>query len=372
MHRLRAPRLNPNDDAVELIEWLKAPGTFVRAGEAVCVVETSKAIVEVAAEADGYLTPLARAGERVAVGAALAALTEMPDEEVGPEAPGASDGAVVARAFTRKAEIAARRLGVDLEQLAALLSGDARITEADVETVARTGGLRRAAEQTSGDLVDDVYVQRRAERVLVIGAGRAAVQVLDALSRRADQRAVAIVDDNRPAGLTVMGVPIVGPVSAAATLAAQGAFDGAIAALGTPAERAQTQAALAAEGVRFINVIDPAAIISANVTLGSGNFLSAGARLGPCATLGDGNFVSAMCSLEHHNVIGSYCHFGPAVVTSGSVTIGDRVLFGTGIHIEPDLGIGDDCIVSSGVTVTQPVPPRSSVKAQGAAIVRPR
>ena len=48
---LRASRLNPNDDALELIEWLKEPGVVVRAGEVVCVVETSKAVIEVAAEA---------------------------------------------------------------------------------------------------------------------------------------------------------------------------------------------------------------------------------------------------------------------------------------------------------------------------------
>ena len=38
--------------------------------------------------------------------------------------------------------------------------------------------------------------------------------------------------------------------------------------------------------------------------------------------------------------------------------IGDRVLFGTGIHVEPDITIGDDCVVASGVTLTQSVPPR--------------
>ena len=136
----------------------------------------------------------------------------------------------------------------------------------------------------------------------MIGAGRAAVQVLDALSRRSDQRAIGIVDDSRPAGLTVMGVPILGPVQLAVQLAADGRFDGAIAALGAPGERAAVQAELSARGVPFANVIDPAAIISSNVQLGAGNFISAGARLGPCATLGDGNFVSSMCSLEHHNV----------------------------------------------------------------------
>ena len=163
MHLLRAPRLNPNDDALDLIEWLREPGAFVRAGEAVCVVETSKAIVEVAAEADGYLMRMAEAGDKVAVGAPLAALTTSPDEEVpAGRAQRARRRGAGARAFTRKAEIAARRLGVDLAALAASLPGDERITEADVEQAARAGVARAQAEQTSGDLVDDVYPDRRA------------------------------------------------------------------------------------------------------------------------------------------------------------------------------------------------------------------
>jgi sugar O-acyltransferase (sialic acid O-acetyltransferase NeuD family) len=206
----------------------------------------------------------------------------------------------------------------------------------------------------------------------VVGAGRAAVQVLDALSRRTDQRAVAIVDENRPPGVTMMGAPVLGPVAKAVDLAADGAFDSVLVALGTPDARARVHEHLGAAGVRFANVVDPHAIVSANVRMGAGNFVSAGARLGPCVTLGDGNFVSAMCSLEHHNVVGSYCHFGPSVVTSGSVQIGDRVLFGTGIHVEPDLTIGDECIVASGVTLTRSVPARSAVKTTGAPIVRPR
>jgi len=42
---------------------------------------------------------------------------------------------------------------------------------------------------------------------------------------------------------------------------------------------------------------------------------------------------------------------GPNVVTSGCVTIGNHVRFGTGIYLEPNLQIGRNAIISSGTCV---------------------
>ena len=45
-----------------------------------------------------------------------------------------------------------------------------------------------------------------------------------------------------------------------------------------------------------------------------------------------------------------------------AVRIADRVLFGTGIHIEPWVTIGCNCIIASGVTLTQHVPDGHSAR----------
>jgi acetyltransferase-like isoleucine patch superfamily enzyme len=88
--------------------------------------------------------------------------------------------------------------------------------------------------------------------------------------------------------------------------------------------------------------------------------------------VGDNNFLSAYCSIEHHWVLGSHCSFGPAVVTSSRVRIGDRVRFGTGISVEPAIEIGQDSIIASGLALTGHIPPNSLLKAHTGYSIRPR
>ncbi|MBF0358380.1 MAG: 2-oxo acid dehydrogenase subunit E2 [Magnetococcales bacterium] len=65
------PQINVNESTVFVVEWLAAAGSHVKAGEAIVGVETSKAVVEVEAEVDGYLRHGAEVGDELAVGATL-------------------------------------------------------------------------------------------------------------------------------------------------------------------------------------------------------------------------------------------------------------------------------------------------------------
>jgi pyruvate dehydrogenase E2 component (dihydrolipoamide acetyltransferase) len=71
---LVVPQVNVNDDTVLLVRWLVASGAAVKAGDAVCDVETTKAVSEIAAPADGVLVQSIAVGTRVAVGAPIGAI----------------------------------------------------------------------------------------------------------------------------------------------------------------------------------------------------------------------------------------------------------------------------------------------------------
>ncbi len=75
----RTPRINTNDDQVQLVAWRVAPGDHVEAGEEMADVETTKAVVAVEAERSGYVSPLVAVGEIVAVGAPLAWIADSAD-----------------------------------------------------------------------------------------------------------------------------------------------------------------------------------------------------------------------------------------------------------------------------------------------------
>lgn len=75
MTEIRVPRLNANDTAYTLVEWLVADGARVAVGEAVVVVETAKATEELQSPADGYLHRSAEAGAECPVGAVIGSVT---------------------------------------------------------------------------------------------------------------------------------------------------------------------------------------------------------------------------------------------------------------------------------------------------------
>ncbi|MBX3405381.1 MAG: hypothetical protein KF869_01350 [Phycisphaeraceae bacterium] len=65
---VRVPRETVNDDVVTVQSWQRSHGDAVRKGECVVHIETSKAVLEVEAEGDGFLEVLYGAGAEVPIG----------------------------------------------------------------------------------------------------------------------------------------------------------------------------------------------------------------------------------------------------------------------------------------------------------------
>ena len=387
---IHLPQSGPNDVTATIAEWSKQPGQRVQKGEVIGSAETTKSVFDLEASAAGTFWPLAAPGSEAAVGAIIGAIggEQSSQAEAVAWLTGQSHGQVAAasipaagaagagvaqsgRPATLKAELLAQRSGIDLAQVPA--AGE-KITEADVQAYLTARSTLPAAQPSLvtsppqyADLVDDRFPANRPQRILIIGGGNGAVQIIDALARLPQQRAVAILDDNAALhGKQVAGVPILGAIdlARAAEMHAAGQFDAAVISISTsiPA-RARIFEQWKSRGIPFANVIHPSCVVGLNVTWGEGNVVMALCHFGACATIGDNNFISAFCSIEHHCTLGSHCSFGPAVVTSSRVRIGDRVRFGTGIHIEPGIQLGEDSVIASGLAITQHVPPRSLLKA---------
>jgi pyruvate/2-oxoglutarate dehydrogenase complex dihydrolipoamide acyltransferase (E2) component len=80
---ITAPRLDANDDFVSVTSILVEEGQAVKREEPLLELETTKAVMSVEAESDGYVLKLACAeGDQVAVGAVLLWFGERPDETV--------------------------------------------------------------------------------------------------------------------------------------------------------------------------------------------------------------------------------------------------------------------------------------------------
>ncbi len=358
------PMLSANEEEVTLAVWLKDEGEFVRKGQEIAQIESTKAVEDVIAEADGYLFHLVEMGQKVRIGSPFAVIAEENDSAVKDkvdiravkpetEMPGSE------RKWTKKAAIMAKKHGLDIESIPAV--GVTQV--ADVLNFVKHGARR---DEVLAEFDEDAYFGKKGERVLLLGGGRGAVQVIDAILRSDRQKVAGILDDNESLrGEKILGIEILGPISMVHELWKQKQFDSlAITFSNALDKRAALYEDLVSDGLPFTNIIDRSVQIHANGEIGSGNIIIANCRIGACAVIGNNNFLSAYVNLEHHNVLGNHCTFGPGVFTSSRVQIDDKVKFGTGIFIEPGIKIGSESIISSGSILTLDIPEKSIVKKQ--------
>lgn len=366
--------MGANDTTAIIVELTKQPGEQVRKGEVICVAETTKSIFDIEATHDGFITFLAQAGNELSVGDPVAAVCDSPTsvQEIeayiatitAPSTPSQADTAEAS--WTMKAELVARQHNIKIQQVAAAFAGK-KITEADVHKFLSAQSAK-VSSIPPRDLVNDPYPAGRVQRLVIVGGGEGAVQILDALSKIPGQQAVAIVDDNPTLqGRSVAGVPVVGPVNGEQVkqLIEEHQADGVIISVSTSIPfRQRIFDEWTTLGIPFANVIHPSVQVGINVAMGTGNVILAFCQIGPCATVGNNNFLSAYCSIEHHSTLGNHCSFGPGVITSSRANIGDRARFGTGIFIEPHISIGHDSVVGSGCILWKDVPAESVLKSK--------
>jgi acetyltransferase-like isoleucine patch superfamily enzyme len=194
------------------------------------------------------------------------------------------------------------------------------------------------------------------ERVGIIGgaSGGGALIVIESIMKTGKKRAVCIFDKS-PDFLNkeILGIPVVGNSNLINEWFELGKIDSVIIAFNRNLdERKKVFEELYTKGIPFTNIIDYSVDIRSQVNIGVGNIILGHTYIGACSELGNNNFISANVSLEHGNVLGSHCAFGPGVYTSGNVTIGNKIRFATGIFIEPGITIGDNAIIGSGNIIT--------------------
>lgn len=203
------------------------------------------------------------------------------------------------------------------------------------------------------------------KKLAIIGAGKAALQLLDTVYELKDIAPVILYDANQSVvGKKLLGIEIKNlEIENIIEDFKNKLFDEIIISFsGNILERKKWFDLLVQKELPIANIFHPTCIISNFVNIGRGNIFFANTRIGPFAHVGNNNVVSSYCSFEHHNKLGNHNTFGPSVVFSGSCTIGNEIKFGTGIYIEPKVNIGNHSIISSGCIVQRNIPENSILK----------
>ncbi|MDQ8698797.1 biotin/lipoyl-containing protein [Hyphomicrobium sp. LHD-15] len=378
IHVMRMPGVNANEDSAMLVRWIVDEGAPVKKGQLVCEIETTKSAVEVEAEADGFLVPLAPAGASQSVGVPIAVIKASLDLDhaaalAGEAGAGKSEAE---KRWTKKAAIVARRLGIDIDALAKSKPG-VTLTEADVLAAQSGAPQPSPAAATAAPVPVSLAPQpataprlafgQHFERILLIGgASGAGALAVEAILRTSHQRPGGIIDTNpKTHGQIIHGVPVLGDRTSIPALWKDGQFDGAIILFTDDIDdRTELFNSLVAAGVRMTNVIDPSVQIRTDVKMGVGNAIMSNGFIAHSVEIGNNNFFASHNVIEHHSKVGDHNAFGPRCTACGRVTIGNSIRFGMHVGIEPYLTIGDRCIIASGTTLTSSVPANTIVKAR--------
>lgn len=188
---------------------------------------------------------------------------------------------------------------------------------------------------------------KQTEGVLVVGAGGHGKVVVATL--QAAGVAVAGVLDNAPDVSTVLGVPVLGPVSLLADHAG-----GAVLGIGSNAVRQRIAEAYPA--VAWLAVIHPCACVHESADVRTGAVVFAGAVVQPGATIGAHAIVNTAATVDHDGRVGAFAHLAPGVHLSGDVRIEEGALMGVGACVAPGASVGAWSVVGAGGVVVRDVP----------------
>ncbi|WP_289663067.1 acetyltransferase [Flavobacterium panacagri] len=103
-------------------------------------------------------------------------------------------------------------------------------------------------------------------------------------------------------------------------------------------------------------IIDKTAIISRNVSIGSGTFINKNVVVNSLAKIGKNVILNTGCIIEHECTIHDAVHIAPGAVLAGNVTIGERSFVGANSVVKQGVYIGKDVIIGAGTVIITDIP----------------
>jgi sugar O-acyltransferase (sialic acid O-acetyltransferase NeuD family) len=347
--KVMVPKDTVSDETYRLLTLLHAEGAPVRKGEAICEMETSKTVIEIASPADGHIFFGWPLHADVPVGALLAVIGDgakrPADAFPSPVPAKAPESAASGKRISKSALALMAQHGLTADDFAELaVVGSAEVLSR-VDGSASDAAEARPPVMLSADLPN----------IAMLGGGGHAKMCIDLIRSTGRWNIVGILDSIQPIGSTVLGVPVIGRDGAddLARVRAAGVQDivNGVGLIERHLDRAVLNARLRAAGFRLPNMIHARAVVEPSAVLGDGNQVMAGAIVGSAARIGNGCIINSGAVVSHDARIDDDTHIAPGALLAGSVTVGERSLIGMGVTIYYRVTIGKEVIVANGCNV---------------------
>ena len=350
------PLINPNEPSARLAALFFKNGEHVLKGERLCTLETTKATVELTAEADGYLVGLhAAEGQTLQAGEILGFLAESPDW-LPPSVPSRVAPAEIRPAGVLRISQAASRLAQEHHLDLSHLSGEVFVTEKMV---------RDLMDQTVQPLTVPLAESYKPDELIVYGGGGHGKALIDLIHSLGTFSIAGILDNGIPAETSIMSIPVLGGAMLLPELRKRGLHQAAnaVGGIGNIASRITVFELLGEEGFTCPNLIHPTAFIEPSASLADAVQVMPHAYVGSEARVGFGAIVNTGAIVSHDCLLGEYVNLSPGAILAGEVSVGRATLIGMGATVNLRVKIGEQVRIGNGATVKQDVPDGAVVRA---------
>ena len=349
-----------NDEKVLIVSTFFKDGDKVNKGDLIIEYETSKAIMSIEAEENGFVFYNCLEGDYVFIGSSVAEINtikvkseilnniEVPETLININA----KENTLQTLFSNKA----RKLLLENQISEEVFDSADLVNEQDVLLyINKVNNKDSKYDNLYKPKSQITQVNNIKERIIIIGPSEVGMEVIwDILE---DQNNIDIIgyvaDDSHKEKINLPFLDC--NLDDFHEKIKHSDYDGVVIAIAGSLKSMQFRKKLFEEylekGIKFTNIISKKANICQNVTIGVGNIIGSGVFIGAGSQIADNNFISYMTTIGHHNKIGTNNLFAPGVMMSGLVEVGDDCILTTGVNFIDKVKVGNRVILPLGYNV---------------------
>ena len=194
-------------------------------------------------------------------------------------------------------------------------------------------------------------------KLFIWGASGQALVVAEIVRLKREYQIVGFLDDINPLrkDTEFCGASILGGREQLDNLKEMG-VEYCICAFGNCEARLRLSRLIRTKGFKLATIIHPNAVIAADVSIGHGTMIDAGAVIKPAAIIGESVIINSCTSIGHHCIIEDGCHICPGVCLAGWVKVKPITWVGIGSIVKEHVTIGSNSLIGAGAVVLKDIP----------------
>jgi sugar O-acyltransferase (sialic acid O-acetyltransferase NeuD family) len=351
LNKFYVQKFNASDDYFVITDLYINQSEYVKKGELIFSIESSKADIDIDTDKEGYLYYNLAIGQRINVGELFYIIS---DEKI-------SDWEIE---FKNSIEIKSNNLELLISNKAKKIIEENGINPLDLnkKNIKEIDVINylRSLNNENFETIGKKYLaefKTNTIPVIIIGGGGGAKMLIDLLKNSTKYQVVGILDDKLEIGYKVMEVNVVGSLNDVKLLLDFG-INNFILAFGVLTQRDiryQLYLNLKALGCIFPNIIHSNAIVEESVIMGEGNVILAMANVGSCVKIGNLNYINNNALISHDCELHDNVHLAPASVLASSIIVESNVLIGMNTTLYYGIKIGKGTTILNGLIINNSI-----------------